>query len=245
VVRAFERYVRAQFGKHFAAVQLGPVPDSGIGWDTSIPTLCIANHTNWWDGFLAFLVGRELGVTSYVLMDGVQLERYPAFKLVGALPLYRTSPRQAYCDLLVAAACLRSGSALWVFPQGSRRPEGERPSGLPRGCAELALAHGTLVRICAVAFRYTYLSEQLPEAFAWLGQPWLLDPTRYADRRALMSVLEADLQASVDTLDAALRTERVSGFRRVVAGRLSVNKRMDRVRHAVGLLRGRFEPRNG
>jgi hypothetical protein len=96
-----------------------------------------------------------------------------------------------------------------------------------------------------VAFRYTYLSEQLPEAFAWLGQAWLLDPTRYADRRALMPLLEADLQASVDTLDAALRTERVSGFRRVVAGRLSVNKRMDRVRHAVGLLRGRFEPRNG
>jgi hypothetical protein len=30
-----------------------------------------------------------------------------------------------------------------------------------------------------------------------------------------------------------------------VAGRLSINKRMDRVRHAVGLLRGRFEPRNG
>ena len=242
---AFERYVRAQFGKYFAAVRLAPLPEADIGWHGSVPTLCIANHTNWWDGFLAFLVGRELGLTNYVLMDAAQLERYPAFKRVGALPLSRESSRRAYRDLLAAGACLGPGAALWIFPQGSRRPAAEPATALERGCAELALVHRAPLRVCAVAFRYAYLSEQLPEAFSWIGRPWLLEPGRYADRRALMPLLERDLVAAVDALDTALRTERLAGFRTVVAGRMSVNKRMDRVRHAVGLLRGRFEPRNG
>jgi len=242
---AFDRYVRAQFGKYFATVRLAPHPEADTGWDASIPTLCIANHTNWWDGFLAFLIGRELGVTSYVLMDRAQLERYPAFKRVGALPLSREPKRRAYRDLLAAGACLEPGGALWIFPQGSRRPAAERPAALERGCAELALAHGAPLHICAAAFRYAYVSEQLPEAFAWLGRPWLLEPGCYDNRRALMPLLERDLLAAVDALDAALRTERLAGFRTVLAGRMSVNKRMDRVRHAVGLLRGRFDPRNG
>jgi hypothetical protein len=42
-----------------------------------------------------------------------------------------------------------------------------------------------------------------------------------------------------------LRTESLAAFRTVVAGRLSINKRMDRFRHALGLLRGPFEARNG
>jgi 1-acyl-sn-glycerol-3-phosphate acyltransferase len=244
-VSAFERYVRSQFEKHFAAVRLAPPPAHEIVWDSSIPTLVIANHTNWWDGFLAFLVARELKLTGYVLMDAVQLARYPAFRLLGAVPLSRESRRATYRDLLAAGSCLAPGSALWVFPQSGRRPPAEPPVGLPRGCAALAMAHGAQLRICSVAFRYVHLSEQLPEAFARVGRAWLLHPSHYPDRRALMPLFEADLLSVLDALDADLRTERVSTFRTVVAGRLSINKRMDRVRHAVGLLRGRFEPRNG
>ena len=50
VLSGFERYVRSQVAKHFATVRLAPVLEAGAAWDRSIPTLCIANHTNWWDG---------------------------------------------------------------------------------------------------------------------------------------------------------------------------------------------------
>ena len=53
------------------------------------------------------------------------------------------------------------------------------------------------------------------------------------------------LSATVDALDARLAHEDVTGFRIFVDGRLSINKRMDKVRHQLGLLRGRFEARNG
>lgn len=244
-IRVFDHYVRAQIRKHFSSARLAPVPQEWAAWDRSIPTLFIANHSNWWDGFLGFVVGRELGLASHLLMDAENLERYRLFRLVGALPLRREPLRGAYEDLMGARVCLRPGAALWIFPQGARRPQGERPAGLARGAAELALGHGAPLRICAVAFRYVYLGEQLPEAFAWLGRPWLLQPGRYGHRRALMPVLEQDLLQALDGLDDLLRAESLGSFGTIVEGRLSINKRMDRVRHALGLLRGRFEPRNG
>jgi hypothetical protein len=245
VLRLLDRYVRVQVAKHFGSARLGPIAAAEPGWDHSIPTLFIANHSNWWDGFFAFLVGRELGLTSHLLMDAENLGRYPLFRLVGALPLRRESRRGRDQDLAASRACLKPGTALWIFPQGGRRPQGERPARLFPGAAELAVRHTAPLRICAVAFRYVFLGEQLPEAFGWLGRHWVLEPGCYGHRRSLMPVLEQDLLVAVDTLDGLLRAESLGGFRTIVEGRLSINKRMDRVRHAVGLLRGRFEPRNG
>jgi hypothetical protein len=245
VLRLLDRYVRVQVGKHFGSARLGPIAAAESGWDRTIPTLFIANHSNWWDGFFAFLVGRELGLTSHLLMDAENLGRYPVFRLAGALPLRRESGRGRYQDLAASRACLKPGAALWIFPQGARRPQGERPARLFPGAAELAVRHAAPLRICAVAFRYVYLGEQLPEAFGWLGRHWVLEPGCYGHRRSLMPVLEQDLVVAVDTLDGLLRAESLAGFRTIVEGRLSINKRIDRVRHAVGLLRGRFEPRNG
>jgi 1-acyl-sn-glycerol-3-phosphate acyltransferase len=243
-VRAFDGYFRSQLARHFATTRLASLSDAGR-WDRSIPTLLIANHTSWWDGLLAFVTGRELGLTAHMLMEASSLRRYRAFSLAGAVPIRRGALRGAYEDLMAARACLRPGGGLWIFPQGARRPAGERPTRLERGAAELALAHGGPVRVCPVAFRYAHLSEQLPEAFALVGQAWLLEPGRYAGRRELVPVFERDLLGTVDALDGALRTESLAAFRTIVAGRLSINKRMDRLRHAVGLLRGPFEARNG
>jgi hypothetical protein len=101
------------------------------------------------------------------------------------------------------------------------------------------------VRIVPVAFRYPFVSEQLPEAFALVGQPRVFRTSPGADRRALTREIERDTLATLDTLDRFLAEEAHGSFRTLVAGKLSVNKRMDRFRHAVGLLRGPFEARNG
>ena len=242
VVRAFDRYFRAQFAKHFATTRLASLTNAGR-WDLSIPTLLLANHTNWWDGLLAFVVGRELGLRVHILMDAANLERYRAFRLAGALPLRRGSFRGVYRDLQAAGANLVPGAGLWLFPQGARRPQAERPR-IERGAAELAIARAPL-RVCCAAFRYLHFGEQLPEAFAFLGEPRLIQPGQYRGRREAAMVLERDLLAALDAADALLRTESAGGFRTVVQGRLSINKRMDRLRHAVGLLPGPFEARNG
>jgi len=87
------------------------------------------------------------------------------------------------------------------------------------------------------------MSEQLPEAMALVGRSWLHDGGD--DRKALTERIGGAMRDTVAALDARLATEALDGFRILVPGKLSINKRMDRVRHSLGLLRGPFEARNG
>jgi 1-acyl-sn-glycerol-3-phosphate acyltransferase len=238
----FERYLRREARRHFSAVHWTRATHEGPG--SSPPTILVANHTNWWDGFLAFLVTRALRLEFRILMEAQHLARYRAFLRLGALPLDRRRARASYADLEAAASHLRPGVGLWIFPQGSRRPPAEPVTGCERGAAHLILRHKGPVRLCPVAFRYTFFGEQLPEAFALVGDTWTPE-TAGLDRASLMTDIERRLGKTVSALDVLLEGERIDAFQPLVPGRLSVNKRLDRVRHAVGLLRGPFESRNG
>nr|MBA3556357.1 hypothetical protein [Gemmatimonadales bacterium] len=90
----FERYLRRQAGRHFSAVHwtTSGAPER---WDRSVPTIFVANHSNWWDGFLAFLLTRRLGLSFQVLMEARHLARYRVFLRLGALPLRRDRAREA------------------------------------------------------------------------------------------------------------------------------------------------------
>ncbi|MBA3658723.1 MAG: 1-acyl-sn-glycerol-3-phosphate acyltransferase [Gemmatimonadales bacterium] len=243
-VWGFERYLRGLARRHFTGVHWlvrAGVPRS----DTDLPTLFVGNHTNWWDGFLALLATRSLGLDYQVLMEAQHLARYPFFRRVGALPLRRSPARVAYADLKAAAPRLAPGAGLWVFPQGRRRPPQEPIADCERGAAHLIRQHRGPVRLCPVAFRYSFTSEQLPEAFLLVDTPWIAEPDSGTGRRAMMADIEARLRTTVAALDEMMRVESFAEFRPLIAGRLSVNKRLDRARHAVGLLRGPFEIRNG
>ncbi len=260
--RGFAWYVRGLARRHFAAVHLGPRPGPPAGAEDSA-VLFVANHTNWWDGFLAALVSARLGRDFRILMEAVNLDRYRVFNHVGALPMRRDSRTGAYADLAAAARHLERGrTALWIFPQGQRRPAAAPIRDTERGAAQLALLAGRAVTIQPVAFRYAYLGEQQPEAFVWLGESWQVatspDPhvataplgnrraaTVRAARRTLAAEIERALRLSVAALDQRLATESLGEFEVLVPGRLSINKRVDRARHALGLLPGPFHPRNG
>ena len=208
-----------------------------------MPVLFVSNHTNWWDGFFSFVLTQEFGLTFHILMEAANLDRYPAFKRIGTLPLRRDSRMGAWDDLHAAGRVLAPGAALWIYPQGRvALPASNRPgsSGARRTSPS---ATWVPLRICPVAFRYPFMSEQLPEAIALVGRSWLHDGSD--DRKALTEKIGAAMRDTVGALDTRLSREALEGFRLLVPGKLSVNKRMDRVRHRLGLLRGPFEARNG
>jgi hypothetical protein len=180
-------------------------------------------------------------------MEARHLERYRTFLRLGALPLRRNDPRAAYADLTAAVSYLRSGTGLWVFPQGERRPAAEPVGRCERGAAHLAHRLAAPVRFCPVAFQYAYVGEQLPEAFVLVGDAWVHSPaeTGRGARAALMATVEGRLAAAVESLAGLVSREELGAFEPLARGRLSVNKRLDRLRHAVGFLGGRYEARNG
>ena len=240
--RLFERYVRRLAARHFAGVHW-QVRDAPERWDRALPTLFVANHSNWWDGFLAFLVSRRLGIPSHLLMDARQLARYRVFARVGALPLRRDRARSAYADLEAATRHLVPGAGLWIFPQGERRPPGERLRA-GRGAAYLALSRAP-IRVCPVGFRYAYIGEQLPEAFVIVGEAWVRRAEPGGTRKAVMPEIATRLETTLAVLDELVAAERLDAFQPLTPGSLSINKRLDRVRHLLGLLAGPFEARNG
>jgi 1-acyl-sn-glycerol-3-phosphate acyltransferase len=243
--RMFERYVRRQAARHFAGVHWR-VTGRPERWNRAVPTLFVANHSNWWDGFLAFLVSRTLGLRFRILMEARHLARYRFFLQIGARPLRREPPRAAWADLTAAADELRAGTGLWIFPQGERRPPAERPLRCERGAAQLARAYNGPLRVCPVAFRYAFVGEQRPEAFVLVGEEWLPGASeRAGSRRQLMQAMTLRLEHTMTALDELVAPERLDAFSALTAGGLSVNKRLDRFRHALGLLRGPFEARNG
>lgn len=244
----FDRYVRRLVSRHFAAVRwigsegartaAGAYPEPS---SASQSILFVANHSNWWDGFLAWLVSRELGLRFHILMDAPNLDRYWLFKRIGALPMHRDRRTAAYRDLGAAGGMLaEAGNSLWVFPQGARRPPDEPIESTEHGAAHLAVEHRT--EVVPVAFRYRFLGEQFPEAFIQVGEGFV---AASADRRTVAAEIERRMQLTVAGLDARLRAEQVEGFRQLLQGRLSVNKQLDRVRHAAGTIDGPFEARNG
>lgn len=243
VVGLFGRYLDRLFRGTFNAVRWRSESD-WQQWPDDVPILAIANHTSWWDGFLSHQVSRAIGRPFRILMEAEHLDRYRFFRRVGALPVERRSAPQARRDLALAADGLAGSTMLWIYPQGMRRPASEQIAALEHGAAWLIQRRMGPLLVVPVAFRYAFLSEQRPEAFALVAAPWHLSAPPAGRRRDLTARLAARLAATVATLDDDLRTERVERFETLVAGRPSINNRLDRVRHALGLLPD-YRMRNG
>ncbi|HET7040807.1 MAG TPA: lysophospholipid acyltransferase family protein [Gemmatimonadales bacterium] len=242
MVAWFDRYFRRLARRHFAGIHWISADDPS-GWD-DLPVLAVANHSTWWDGPLAFLLSSALGRRFHVAMDAAHLARHPYFGWIGAHPLRRTTPRERWTDLERFGAALRPGTVGWIFPQGERRPARAPLDRFERGAAHLALTRAP-VRVVPVGIRLAHTSEQLPEAFLRLGPSFVVGRSDPRDRRALAGELERALARTLIGADALIDRELRAGWRPLFPPTLSVNKRLERLGHRLGLLDGQFAPRNG
>ncbi|MBK9549373.1 MAG: lysophospholipid acyltransferase family protein [Gemmatimonadetes bacterium] len=241
-VWAFQRYVARLARRSLASVRWHAL-DDWQAWPP-LPTLVVANHTNWWDGFLSSPLSTAMGHHFRILMEARNLARYKIFLRVGALPIERRSPTQAMRDLARATACLAPGTMVWIYPQGQRSPAAAPIADLERGAAWMIERHGGPIRVLPVAFRYPFLGEQQPECFILAGQSWVESPGASMQRAAVHGRLTEGLRATIATLDARLVSESLDDFAMLIAGRPSINTRLDAVRHRLGLLDD-YDRRNG
>lgn len=214
-------YIRRSAAKKFHGWHLGGPGLAAVSADAG-PLLLVPNHTSWWDGFFALVLAERLGHAYYVMMQADQLAAIPFFARCGAFSVDKADAAQAAEDLVYAGTLLAPGNGVWVFPQGKRSPA-TAPLRVASGAARLAQARPGL-RVVPVAFRYQFMSEDSPEAFAWIGEAWEVpaDATLGVVRQRMRVEMEAALAA----LDSALATTERAGFEEVVAGAPSANKRI-------------------
>jgi len=245
---AFLHYIQDLARKRFHAVRVAH-GERLQGWDARVPTVAYANHSNWWDGFMGYLLTHKgSGGRFHVMMEERHLARYRFFTRIGAFGVKREQPREALASVRHALDLLaQTHATVWIFPQGVLQANDVRPLAFFPGASRLAaqaIARYGSVRLLPVAMRYEFLQEDRPEALLRIGEPRVL--TESASPRTLNAEMERDLTDLLDGLRAQVTGGDLGAYVPLLEGGMSLNKRLDAIKVKLGLMpREAFDPRNG
>ncbi len=221
--------IRHAVTTHFSAVHARWRDEGERNAAPALPTIYCPNHSNWWDGYLCMVLARTVfHHEPYLMMEERNLARYRFFTWAGVFGVDRDDARAAVASLDYAADLLRGHPArgLYLFPQGTMVPNERRPLRLYSGAARLAQRVGR-VRIVPVAFRYTFLQEQRPEAFISIGPAH--EVTADAHPRATTAWLGDAITAELDALTADVTAEHLTDFTTIMRGQSGIDRAFDRL----------------
>jgi 1-acyl-sn-glycerol-3-phosphate acyltransferase len=182
-----------------------------------VPLLLYANHSSWWDGLVAFEIGRAAQLDHYVMMEEQQLRQYKLFSRLGAFSVIREDPRAAFASINYAADLLRGAErALWIFPQGAIQPNDTRPLSFYTGAARIAARAGA-IRAAPVAIRYEFLQAFKPEIYAGIGAPELIKSV--AKPKQLTQCFAANAAATLEQVRQDILAGNLESYQEIVAPR--------------------------
>lgn len=195
--------------------------------------LMCANHSSWWDGYIAALVEHHLHLDGYLMMEEAQLRRYFFFSWIGCFSVDRHNTRSALQSLQYAAGLLkaRPRRMLWLFPQGEIFPNDHRPLNFYNGTTYLARMTAPVL-LYPVATRIEYLAEQRPDLYISLGEPLTITAEQTRERSFLKNCthqLEEHVTAELDQLREDVINNHLEDFTLLMQGRASTNRIFDAV----------------
>ena len=193
-----------------------------------------ANHTNWWDGFVLYVVSwKLLPHDIYLAMEEKNLRRYRFFTRMGVFGIELAGHLSALPGIRYALKLLRPGRLVWMFVQGRLQSAGV-PIEVRPGARFLAERGNA--GLLPVVLRYEWLNESRPSILVSVGNS-LPASTSAVELASVLNDMHARLEGHVRSLDLA-------GAETLFPARLSINKRWDYLLHLLKLRREPFDPRN-
>ncbi|MEM6335653.1 MAG: acyltransferase, partial [Bacteroidota bacterium] len=194
-------------------VWAGALPDL----PADVPVVLYANHFNFYDGYLAWYVAREL-LGRYSLTWMADLDAFPFFKAQGALSFPEDNPKRRLLTIRETARQMRERpeTVLFYFPEGILHPPEDGLGELP------TKSFAKLDRIFPeklwwpVGIHVTWWGENLPTVILGAGEAY---PESDGTERDRLNTVLTRLH-TVRPGDADVRT--------VFDGRLSPNERWRR-----------------
>ena len=204
------------------------------------PVVGCVNHTNWWDGFVLYVLShRLLPHDIYLAMEEKNLRRYRFFAWMGVFGVNLAERRTAWPGLRYALRLLRRkpehrpAALVWMFVQGKLlRPQ--VPVEVKPGASFLASRSGAT--LLPLVIRYDWLIESRPSIFVRAGAPLRADTVAAAVADALYALLAAT-DRTLDPLD-------LTGYAPLFAPAMSMNKRWDYLVHLCLRRREVFDKHN-
>lgn len=223
-----DRSLRKYFDRVYFRIR-GEITDE----HRTLPMIICANHTSWWDGYVAALVERLLHIDGYLMVEEAQLSRYFFFTWIGCFSVNRQDARSALQSLQYAIKLLkeRPGRMVWLFPQGEIFSNDRRPLVFFTGAAYIARATCP-AHLYPLAIRIEFLAEQRPALFISLGKPMLVSPEEAKEPGFLKSYtrrLEECVTAELDQLRDDVIAGDYTSFTQVMEGKASTNRIFDRL----------------
>ncbi len=199
--------------------------------DEQLPMIICANHSSWWDGYIAALVERHLKLDGYLMMEEAQLRRYFFFSWIGCFSVDRQNARSAIKSVRYAARLLKGGPRrmVWLFPQGEIAPNDRRPLEFFSGAAHLVRLSAPVL-LYPLASRIEYLAEQRPDLYISLGEPLLVSEQELQTPGFLKSYtkrLQECVTEELDQLRADVVASDYSSFTLIMRGWASTNRLFD------------------
>lgn len=216
--RAFAIYNRNLIARRFEGLRVAGL-EHLRGRSRGVPLVLYANHSSWWDGLVAFQVGRACGLEQYAMMEERQLRQYPFHRRLGAFGVVRENARDALRSVEYAAKLLTATSrVLWIFPQGETLPNDSRPLVLYNGAARIIERTG-LADAAPVAIRYEFLDDYRPEAFLKIAPPCRVAVEADFNAKCLTTIFAERLTSTLDELRADIIARDFTGYEEIVAPR--------------------------
>lgn len=197
----------------------------------AIPLIVYCSHGGWWDAGLAIaLTNAHFGIESYGMMEEQQLKKYTFFTNIGMFSVHRSNARSAVKSIQYAVDLLKNTrKVLWMFPQGELIHQEIRPIQTFSGISNLVELLGEAWCV-PVAIRYDFLKEQQPEAWLSIGEPELLTAHLFSKKQEMTDHISYRLTQLMDEIREDIMHHRVEGYKTVLRGKTSVEKKWDAVR---------------
>src|SRR4030095_2954164 len=224
----FSIYITRLLKKHFNSIQTSG-EDNLSKLNASLPVILYANHYNWWDGFIAYLLtNKKLNADDYLMMDIEQMRKYSFFKYVGVFSVNRNDPREGMESINYAADLLKGTKKyLWIFPQGIMQPQDMRPLKFYSGITRIAEKLGE-INLVPAAFRYEFVNEQRPEVFIKIGEPDTVN-NNIIDTKQYTEYLQEKLTRNLDELKQYVLSSETNKFKIIFKVKSSRNKTFDKL----------------
>ena len=214
--------------KHFCSINISGEENISKA-NRELPTILYANHSNWWDGFIAYrLTNNRWKTDDYLMMDIEQMKKYSFFKYVGVFSVDRNDPKSAIESINYASDLLKSTKRfLWIFPQGLMQVQDFRPLKFYSGITKITEKLGN-VNLLPVAIRYEFIMEQRPEVFIKIGDPDIVNG-QLTDSKEFTNYLQQKLTGELDYLKQAVINQKPDEFKIIFKGKSSRNKTIDKL----------------
>jgi 1-acyl-sn-glycerol-3-phosphate acyltransferase len=226
IERFFSIYTRSALRKHFNSIQI--CGEENFLNRSSNPAIIYSNHSNWWDGLIAFYLSRSRwNIDAYLMMDEEQMNKYAFFRWIGAFSVNRSIPNEAMESINYAVSLLKNKNAvLWIYPQGLMQPNDYRPIKFFSGVSRI-IEKMDGVELIPMTLRYEFLLEQRPDVFVQIGKVKFFQKPE--EIRELTAELQTQLVSDLELLKARVISGTLDGFKVILQGKSSTNKAIDKL----------------